>query len=363
VFILVATVWPRISEWLWDRKSTLGPTFYNTWIPLLALFVFLLMGVAPLLGWRKTSPELFRKSFRWPVAFAGVVMALHLGLGARVGCAAFVPVDPIYDGALGEALSKVASTYPFVTVALVAFNLAVVTQEFVRGVAARRKSRPDEGVLAALVQLVSKSRRRYGGYVVHVGIALMFLGFAGRAWGKDVELSMSPGESVALEEYTVTYVGPRMETDSEKRMIFADVDVTRHGSPVGRISPAKYIYKASPQAPSTEVARHMTLRNDLYLVIGMVSPATKVAAFHIHVNTLISFMWIGAAVLLLGALVSMWPDVSREESRVFSYVRAGASVAASVAFAFALSSAASAPFYERLERDAPGAAAFAPEAP
>jgi cytochrome c-type biogenesis protein CcmF len=335
VFIAVATVWPRISEWLLDQKSTLGPTFYNAWIPPIALVVFALMGVAPLLGWRKTSPELFAKSFRWPVGAAVVVAIAHFAFGRRIGFPAFVTLDPIYSGSLGAALAWVGGKLPVVTIALCAFNVAVVVQEFWRGIAARQK-RGGETVFASFYNLVAKSRRRYGGYVVHVGIVLMFLGFTGRAWGVDKELSMQPGETTTVEEYTLKYIGPRMEVDQEKRMVFADLDVTRNGVPVERLSPAKFIYKTSPDAPSTEVARHVTARDDLYVIIGMVNPQTKVASFQMHINPLVSFIWIGVAVLIFGAIISMWPDVALEEAGAFGYVRAGAAVATSVMFAVLL---------------------------
>jgi cytochrome c-type biogenesis protein CcmF len=335
VFIAVATVWPRISEWLLDEKSTLGPTFYNTWIPPVALVIFFAMGMAPLLGWRKTSPDLFAKSFRWPVAAMVVAAALHLVFGRGVGFPAFVRVEPIYPGSLGAVLAWMGGKLPLVTVALCAFNVSVVVQEFSRGISARRK-RGDEDVLTSFYNLIARSKRRYGGYIVHVGIVVMFLGFTGRAWGVDKEVSLRPGERTSIEEYTLAYAGPRMEVDAEKRMIFADVDVTRHGKAAGRISPAKYIYTSSPEAPSTEVAKHITLRNDLYVIIGMVNPTTKVASFQIHVNPLVSFIWFGVGVLIFGALIAMWPDVTLQEAGAFGYIRAAASVATSVIFALLL---------------------------
>ncbi len=331
VFIAVATTWPRISEWLLDQKSTLGVTFYNAWIPPVAFVVIALMGVAPLLGWRKTSPELFRKGFRWPLAAMGVTAALHLAFGASLGFPAFITIDPIYPGALGAGLAKAAGVYPFIAIMLVAFNLTVVTQEFARGVAARRK-RGDEGVLGALFNLVAKSRRRHGGYLVHVGIAVMLIGFVGRGWSLDKEATMSKGDTIQFDDYTITYAGPRMEVDAEKRMIFADVDVSKHGKAMGRISPAKFIYKSMGEAPSTEVARLVTARDDLYMIVGMVNPQTKVAAFQMHVNTLISFIWLGGFILFFGAIVAMWPEVAFEEAGAWSYVRAAASVATMVMF-------------------------------
>jgi cytochrome c-type biogenesis protein CcmH/NrfF len=215
---------------------------------------------------------------------------------------------------------------PFVTVALVAYNIAVITQEFQRGVWARRRGNT-ENIPTALFRLVQKSRRRYGGYTVHLGIALMFLGFAGRNWETQTEVSMAPGQSVSLEEYTLTYQGAGSRVDHEKRIVYATIDVARHGKPVGQIEPQRFFYKATPGQPSTEVARFGTLRNDLYVTIGMIDTQTKVASFRIHVNTLVAFVWIGFGFLIFGALICMWPELSLQEASAFSYVRAFGSVA------------------------------------
>jgi cytochrome c-type biogenesis protein CcmF len=346
-FIALATTWPRISEWLLDQKSTLGPPFYNLWIPPLALVLIMLMGIAPLLGWRKTSPELFRKGFIFPVAFMVVVSALHVVFGAKLGVPAFVKPDPIYAGTFGVVTVRAASAYPFLIVALSSFNFAVVAQEFARGVRARLRARPGENPVVALLLLVAKSRRRYGGYVVHVGIAVMMIGFAGRAWSVDKEVSMTPGDVTQIEEYSVKYLGTRREVDPEKMMIFADCEITRDGKPAGKVSPAKFIYKTSPGQPSTEVARHVSLRDDLYMIIGMVNPQTKVAAFQMHVNVLISLIWIGAGILIIGALIAMWPEVGLEETGVFGYVRMAAGVATAVAFSFLLAGAPAAAYGAR----------------
>ena len=187
-----------------------------------------------------------------------------------------------------------------------------------------------EGLGAALFNLVAKSRRRYGGYIVHVGIAIMFFGFIGRAWETSKEVSLEPGQTVDIEEYVLTYKGPRMEVDHEKRMLFTDIDVQRHGEFVGTIAPARYIYKASPQQPSTEIDRFVTLRNDLYVSLGSANPQSKVASFRVHINPLVSFVWFGFGVLFVGAMVAMWPETSQQEAGAFSYVRALGSVASMV---------------------------------
>jgi cytochrome c-type biogenesis protein CcmF len=367
-FIALATTWPLISETVFDQKATMAPPFYNMFIPPLALVLIFLMGCAPLLGWRKTSKELFYKSFRFPVATALTVGAAHLLLGGRLGFPAFVEADPIFGdialGALhipaGDALAWLKGKLPLVTTTLVAFNIAVVIQEFQRGIAARRRKK-EEGFGTALFTLISKSRRRYGGYVVHVGIAVMFLGFAGKNWESQLETSLLPGESVSLEEYTITYTGPAMSEDHEKRIVLANVDVQRHGKFVATIKPAQYIYKASPGQPSTEIARYGTLRNDLYVSPGIINATTKQASFRVYVNPLIAFVWLGVGILLLGALISIWPEASPVELGVFGYVRALGSVATMVMLSTLLALAPSTAFGQQHEMRRQGVVEQTPE--
>jgi cytochrome c-type biogenesis protein CcmF len=158
----------------------------------------------------------------------------------------------------------------------------------------------------------------------------MFLGFAGQSWNADKEASLAPGQSYAVEDYRLTYVGPRMEVDTNKRMVFADVDVYRRGAYAGRLSPAKFIYKKQPDSPTTEVAIAQGLRNDVYIIVGSINPTTKIAAFQFHINPLVSWIWIGCIVLISGSILSMWPQFELGESRVWSGARGLAATAASV---------------------------------
>ena len=340
LFIAVATVWPRISEWLWNQQATIGPPFYNTFIPPIGLLLIFLMGTAPLLGWRKTSKELFYKSFRWPLAAALVTFVLHLSLGKRFGFPAIVEVEPIYEGTVGGLLAWFKSQGPIITTTLVAYNIAVVAQEVQRGVAGRIKAKA-ENAFTALYRLISKSRRRYGGYIVHVGIAVMFLGFAGRAWEVTKEVSMEVGQGVQIDEYTMTYKGPRTEADHEKRMVFTDIEVQRNGVDVGMISPARYVYRASPGQPSTEVDRYVTMRNDLYVSLGGVDADKGIASFRVHINPLVSFVWFGVGILILGALVAMWPEASLQEAGAFGYIKALGSAATMIMLSVVLALAPS----------------------
>jgi cytochrome c-type biogenesis protein CcmF len=335
-FILVATVFPKISE-LWGEQVTVGPPFFNRWLVPPGLAVFALMGAGPLFGWRKTSESALYKAFAIPLGVMGAMIVLHLSFGARLGFPAIVESPTIYPGILGTILQKIGAAVPLVGVALCAFNTAVIIQEFSRGAAARRRTNPEEGLFTAIVRLVAKSRRRYGGYVVHFGIVLMFLGFTGKSWDVDREASLSPGQSLNVAGYNIKYEGPRMEVDPSKRMVFADVTVSKlDGSKLGGLSPAKFIYRKMPESPTTEVAMMHSLRDDVYVVVGTVNPTSKVASFHFHVNALVSWIWFGVIVLVFGAVTAMWPDVSFAEAGVWGYARAFGAATFSVLLGVAL---------------------------
>jgi cytochrome c-type biogenesis protein CcmF len=333
VFILVATTFPRISEWLMNQQSTVGPTFYNAWLPPAGLFLFALMGVGPLLAWRKTSTAMFKRGFLWPVTAGIVVGILHLVFGKSLRFAPFVTPDRIYEGAVGTALQKVGTVLPLISTVLCAFNVAVVVQEYARGLAARRRA-THESFLPALIGLIAKARHRYGGYIVHIGIVIMFLGFTGRSWGVDKEVSLKPGETFKVDHYELRYVSPRMEVDQTKRMVFADLAVTdlSSGKSVGRASPAKFIYRRMPESPTTEVSMLHSIRDDLYVIVGEVNAETKVASFHTHVNPFVSWIWMGVLVLIAGALVSMWPEVAVQEARGWSYLRMAGGLTSAIIF-------------------------------
>jgi cytochrome c-type biogenesis protein CcmF len=337
VFIGVATTWPLFTELFTGHEATVGPPFYNRWMMPIGLTLLFLMGVAPLFGWRKTSEVSLRQAFRLPSIVMLVVVALHIAFGASLGFPAYVEDPPSFSGVVGAVVQKLAAIAPVVTVGLISFNFGVIFQEFQRGVRARRKN-ASENVFEALFTLVKKSRRRYGGYIVHAGIGLMFLGFCGKAWEVEKEASMLPGEKAEVGRYTLTYKGSRMDLDQEKRMIFADLDVERDGKSIGQVNPAKFIYNRSSMGPTTEVSQMNGLRDDLYVVVGVVSPDSKRATFRFHVNPLVAWIWIGVLVLISGTMVSLWPEVSLREVGAWSYVRGAAGATSGVMLSIFLAS-------------------------
>ncbi|MDX2053306.1 MAG: cytochrome c-type biogenesis CcmF C-terminal domain-containing protein [Polyangiaceae bacterium] len=349
-FIAIATLFPKISEWLWNENATVGPPFFNRWLAPIGLLIFALMGLAPLFGWRKTSPELLRKSFVWPLAalFAGA--ALHLALGKALGFPALVENDIFYPGAVGLVLQKIGAISPLLTMSLAAFNVAVIVQEFARGVAARQsaaqKRGEQESIGQALFRLVSKNRRRYGGYIVHAGIVCMFIGFAGAAWNVDREASLSVGETYTVGNYTVTYKSARMcpsmrpdgggcsveeQSDVSKRRVIANLELARGGKYVGSVSPAQFVYTRQQQT-TTEVSILRTFRDDFYSVVGRVDPSTKQATFQFHVKPLVSWIWLGVTILIFGTTLSLWPQFSYGRVGVWSLVRTASGAATGIAF-------------------------------
>jgi cytochrome c-type biogenesis protein CcmF len=345
-FILVTTMFPKLSE-LWNETMTLGPPFFNHFLAPIGITIFALMGLAPLFGWRKTSEGSLKQAFKWPLVALVGGYVLHLALGSRMGFPAIVPRDAVYGGLLGTIQQQFATFTPGIVVGLACFNVAVIVQEFQRGVSARRRSADKrgepEGVLLAFINLIAKNRRRYGGYIVHLGIVGMFIGFVGSAWNLETEVSMKPGDTHQIGSFSITYHGTRMcpgnpkcskeeQADLNKRMLFADFEVKQGTKSLGMIHPAKFFFAKSPDGPTTEVSLLQSLREDLYTVIGTVDPQSKRGTFRFHVNPLVVWIWFGGMVLVLGAGISLWPELAFGELGAWAYVRAGAGVAAGAAF-------------------------------
>lgn len=368
LFILVATTFPMVSEALWNEKVTVGPPYYNAWMQPLGLSVFFLMGMGTLFGWKKTSPDALKNAFVIPVGALFVTATLHFLLGSRIGFPAVVWSEPIYGGPLGKVLQAFNAYTPVMGISLTVFNLAVIGQEFTWLYRARFKTGAEKtpailwyagilpGFVYSLVSLPPASRRRYGGYLVHLGIVLMFFGFSGKSWDVNREVTLAPDGVVEVDRYVLEYVTPRMEVDLNKRMIFGDVRVWKQGATVTKVtgddgktknkvtgelittlSPAKFIYKKMPESPTTEVAKRVTFRDDLYLVVGSINPQTKTASYQIHVNFLVLWIWIGAFLVIpFGSLVCMWPELVPEESRVWQITRGVGAAAASTTLAVVL---------------------------
>ena len=309
VFVLIATTFPLLSEWLRGEQVTVGPSFYNRWMVPFALVLLFLMGVGPLMAWRRATGKKLTRALRAPMLSAGIVGLLHLLIGPRLGFPALIAGDALYATATGQVLDLFTRAAPLISTTCCAAVLGTIVQEFWRGMAARMRSQKESPGLA-LMRLVGRAKRRYGGYTVHAGITLMYLGFTGAAYDVEKEAALSPGEMMRIEGYRIRYEKPRMEVDPNKRMVFTDLTVMNdQGRVLGQVSPAKFIYRTHPQMPTTEVAKRVSSIEDLYVIMSTVDPQTKRATFRVIVRPLVVWIWIGGLVLILGAFIAMSPSV------------------------------------------------------
>lgn len=320
LFIIVATTYPLISEAIRGETVTVGPAYYNSWmIPLGGMLLFL-TGVGPLLAWRKTTGKNLFRAFLAPTVTAIVVGGLHFFVGPMFQFSALIETDANYESWVGGVLATLNRAAPVVSTSLCAFVLATITQEYVRGIRVRRRLHR-ESVWTATVQLVSRARRRYGGYLVHAGVALMFLGWTGSAYDVENEASLMPGQTLEVGGYTFRYDRVRVDEDPNKRMLYTDLTVLAGGRSVGEVSPAKFVYRTHPQMPTTEVDIQTGPLHDLYVIMSAVDPATKRATFRVIKRPLVFWIWFGGAILLLGAFIAASPTLkealgeARETSR------------------------------------------------
>ncbi|MFK7986515.1 MAG: cytochrome c-type biogenesis CcmF C-terminal domain-containing protein [Sandaracinaceae bacterium] len=333
VFVLMSTTHPLFSELLRDITVTVGPGWYNKWMVPFAIILLFLTGVGPLIAWRKATGKNLIKAFRFPMLFAVLVFGLHLAAGESVGFAPFVPWDEMFGTYLDNVLGPIYGVAPLLSSTACAFVFGTIVQEFYRGAKVRRKNK-GENWIVALFELVSRARRRYGGYVVHFGIVVMFLGFTGAAYDVEEETSLMPGETMSVDRYTVRYDTVRMEEDPNKRAVYTDMTILVDGDEVAQVAPAKFIYRSHPEMPTTEVAIHTTWIDDLYVIMSVVDPETRRGTFRIIRRPLVPWIWLGGLFLLFGTFIAIMPRLKDVvgEVRVPTRTRAGAMATLAIFF-------------------------------
>ncbi len=287
--VLWGTLFPILSEAVRGTKITVGPPFFNRVNVPLGLFLLFLTGVGPLIAWRKASARNLQRQFIAPAVAFVVTLATMLAMGLR--------------------------GFPLMTIALAGFVLATIVQEFGRGVRARMRMH-EENPVTALGRLMSRNRRRYGGYIVHVAIVLYFVAFTGLAFQEKTSVQMVPGQTVTMRspfghEVGFTYLGTSQLQQLNRLVSAATLQVTRNGKSIGTVVTEKRQYVDSfgnkTFEPSTEVGLKSNLQEDLYVVYSGSPDGTERAQFSIIINPLVNWFWIGGAVLVLGGLLAMWP--------------------------------------------------------
>jgi cytochrome c-type biogenesis protein CcmF len=282
--VFFGTVFPLLSEAVRGVKVSVGAPFFNQVnVPLFLSLIFL-MGVGPLIAWRRASLENLKRNFLWPVVLGIVAAALAFALGARSALAALT----------------------FATTVFVAATIAV---DIVR--ATRARLRVGERLLPAVGGLLRRHNRRYGGFVVHLGILIIALGVTGsHAWSVQTETTLRRGETAELAGYRLRFDGLSAAEESNHFKVVGAFTVT-NGRALGVLMPAKKFYPQE-QAPIAYVDYRLGLKEDVYVVLGDFARDGSQATIKLQVNRLVSWIWIGGVVLTLGALLAILPD--RRES-------------------------------------------------
>jgi cytochrome c-type biogenesis protein CcmF len=281
-FVLFATMFPTLSEAVGEGRKTVAAPFFNKWMTPVGFILLFLTGVGPLLAWRKSTLANLRQQFLWPVGSAIVTVPVVAWLGI-----AFWPAGLCF--------------------ALCAFVTVTIGQEFVRGASVRRRTTGID-LFSALIGLFARNRRRYGGYVIHLGIVLVFLGFAGGAFSRTVDAKLLPGQQVSLGAYLMRLETLGITDDGQKQMITAHVSVSRDGKPLADMYPARWFFHGHEGEPTTEVALRRNPSDDLYLVLANYDVPRQEAALQIHINPLVSWIWFGVGIMLIGTVIALLPE-------------------------------------------------------
>jgi len=297
IFIAIAftvfwgTVYPILSEAIQGVKVSVGPPWFNQWIVPLGLSLIFVTGVGPLIAWRRASGQNLMRNFSLPIGLALLLGLVLFALGVRH---------------LRALLSFVLCT----------FVLATIAQELWRGMRARMKT-AGEGFIQGLTSLVLRNKRRYGGYLVHVGMVMIFVGITGSsAFQQEVTTHLKRGESFSIGPYELLFADTASSHDEHKDVLSATLEVSRGGQPLTTLHPEKHYYRAVDQ-PTTEVAIHglfswpPNFGDDLYAILVDPDPQGGGYTFKAYLNPLISWIWFGGFVVILGTHVAVLPEWAR----------------------------------------------------
>ncbi len=279
--VLWGTLFPVISEWVEGTKISVGAPFFNKVTIPIALFLLFLTGVGPLLAWRKTSFDSLKRNFAWPMAggIAAGVIALILGL---------------------------RDIYPLVCLILSVFVTLTIAAEFWRG-ARVISARSGTNIITSAGQLVMRNTRRYGGYIVHFAIVVIFIGISGQAFNKDVQQEMAVGSRMNIGPYTIVCQNFDELKDPNYDSERATLEILRDGKSLMMLYPERRFFLAS-QVTETMVAIQSTPLRDLYVVYAGRSPETNRPVIHAYLNPLVKCIWFGGLILVLGTALALIPS-------------------------------------------------------
>jgi cytochrome c-type biogenesis protein CcmF len=295
--VMWGTIFPIVSEWWSKEKITVGPPFFNTVNVPLGLLLLLLTGVGPLIAWRKASVSNLKRQFLSPAIFGLIVGVVMFAFGMR-------------------------SIYPIVCYILCGFVTGTIVQEFYKGIRARQ-SIHQESVVGAFVHLVGRNRRRYGGYIVHAGIVMLFAAFAGMAFKLEADVNLKTGESYEMKDpygHNWKFISQGVSTSDrpDRSVIAVGLEAWRDGKRYGIMSSEKRQYRDAQGQPLfqpiTEVGIKTTAKQDIYVVLAGVRDKDT-AELRVAFNPLVVWVWVGGFLMMIGGLVVMWPQAERRNAQ------------------------------------------------
>jgi len=297
------TMFPLVAEAVTGEKISVGPPFFEKVNFPIGLALLALAGIGPVIAWRRASKRNLQKNFLIPTSVGLAVAAGLWILGAR------------------HALA-------LVTWSICAFVVVIIAIEFWKGTRARARIE-GEGYVVALFHLVTRNRRRWGGYVVHVGMVMIYFAFAGAAYNVDERAHLNPGESVQIaspfgHSYTLTYEGLSVSIGKGQRNLLwqaiAAISVERNGNALGFLTTEKRRYTTS-ETLMTEVGIRSTAQEDLYLILsalddpdGALNADSDAQGIDLQVliKPFVAWIWYGTLMLAIGTLIALWPSVDRK---------------------------------------------------
>ena len=292
--ILWGTMFPLVSEAFTGEQISVGPPFFNRVNVPIGLVLLALTGIGPVIAWRRASGRNLRRNFLLPTLVGLGVVIFFLSRGVRDGWA-------------------------LATFGISAFVLFIILVEFYKGTRARARIE-GEGIMAALVHLVSRNRRRWGGYIVHAGVVMIFTAFAGSAFDVEVRKALEPGDAVTVASpfghtYSLTYEGISSSREANFDRWVALLSVEREGERIGAMTSERRFYRVNRQMV-TEVGIRSTPLEDLYVILADVEDFEGIVAndpdaqrimAEVQVNPLVGWIWYGGVIITIGALIALWP--------------------------------------------------------
>lgn len=280
--IFWGTIFPIVSEAVRGARVSVGSPFFKQVVPPIGLALMGLTGICPLISWRHTSGKNLKKNFLTPglISIGGAILSYAVG---------------------------VRKTYPMISIGLVIFVISSIGTEFVRGTKARARISKINNPFHALYLMIVKNKRRYGGYIVHIGIVLIILGITGAAYNVEEQFSIREGQKIKIEEYDLVNKGISQNSTMGKSVRTVSLAVYRNSEYLTTLHPAKSFHSNYQQTVS-EAAIYSNLKEDVYTIFLEYFPEDELVSLKVCIFPLVNWIWIGGVILLAGGVIAMWPE-------------------------------------------------------